>query len=122
MERRRVSWGKPGSFKRRCLHLLVERLRARLVVSTSQGFTETKAPRSPGAQQPPPPLHGNGRPQKRRGHSPLPFLSQPDGLGLSPRSHHQATEARPANPHPLLGSSLPDPRPHLPPVLSAARP
>ena len=57
--------------------------------ATSQGCGGTETPRShrvPGAQEPPPPPPGKGRPQRRTAQSLLPFLSQPDGLRLSPRS------------------------------------
>lgn len=42
--------------------------------------------------------------------------------GCHPDPTATAAEARPANLHPPPGSPLPDPRSHLPPVLSGARP
>lgn len=90
------------------------------------GFRRTGVPEAPGpgAQRlpPPPPPPGDRRPQQKRGHSLLPPLSQPGGLGLSPPSHHHRRRGPPGKPTPAARLPTPGPPPSPSPAAQRCSP
>lgn len=109
MEKRRVSLGgKPGSCKRRYLHLLVERLRARLVCPPPRALPRPRLPAAPARSSPRPRCLGTADPRRGGGTRRCHFCRSRTASGCHPGPTTRLL--RPAQP-----SRIPRPVPGPPP-------
>lgn len=88
------------------------------------GLPQDQGPRGPRPRRAAAPAPAAREPQTpaKRGHSLLPFLSQPDGLGLSPQSHHHSRRGPPRKPAPSARLPAPGPPPSPSPAAQRCSP